>query len=816
MELAVSSRRGNHQAEEKQKQQRTQIVSAIWIPDRIEFVLAVEGKGAGVRRVCVEKVSGSEENVEHDLDALSCQVGVSRALQPTPSRLERLINSYASSGDSHQRAEVIVGYGAFSVRILDPRTLDDVALIELKSPPRCVSFLNADGALLVAGVGGDLVLLQAPDTTADSDANSSTVAGKPPSPAPLPQELNTYFSPVSAIVSIGPNIAWIVGGSNCCRLELDPATSIGSIALSQKISVAEPIAAATRAPLAKVGGTSLFCFGDRGILHIQPSLDPSKPTAAILQSLELSEPISAVFPAPTMQAPPIGAPYPASGGYICTASGQLVSVHVTAGDDGKREFRLGEFQELPFTEQMDDSHNRSGGVAESSLPIGVNVTAIPSPSAERTLPMPEDVVVHATIVYQDKVVVFPAGNLIVPLEQQAPPPPPPATTESSAAEQPSAAAASENGTQEFMATIMSTASTEFKSYLDEQLRGAKQESTGAAASGSHPRVAITLSLDTADLEQCAPLMNVPTKVKLVGEGPEEVVFIALPYQASIGKIQQLLEERFDRRIVISFEVVTHTVVQNPLLQPRGARSYTPTGDAATGKVKKLLELRSANIKVFHAMEPEDRMLVCRSLFPQVSRSRVQTPSLPGIRSQTPGSSYNLSASHNGSGALNDASSIQRPGTSLSSTQERSMVERLYADCGRSRALKLLQLEQKFFPTLKEKPISKKEESVLLERVTTGFMKSKQQAREKVVHQFEKEGYIRPPPTKPNLDEEQAIIQKFYYERLKKEKIREEQLNAKLFKGKPSMKLKTEEEWKQWQEHRAKDIKKEFRLRDQFY
>ena len=63
---------------------------------------------------------------------------------------------------------------------------------------------------------------------------------------------------------------------------------------------------------------------------------------------------------------------------------------------------------------------------------------------------------------------------------------------------------------------------------------------------------------------------------------------------------------------------------------------------------------------------------------------------------------------------------------------------------------------------------------------------------------------------------QELAQRFYSGGVQWEKDREKRNEEKLFKKGNFPKLKTDDEWKEWQQHMARGIGKEIRLKNMYY
>ena len=664
------------------------------------------------------------------------------------------------------------------VRVLTLDDFEDVVFVETSSPPTSVAFAG-EKTITIGTQAGRLV------TVFDIFAKEVATI-----------EVDVHAAPILALIPESSARTWIMTPTQCLAAELKPSASEISLTLRQTIPAPEPIAAVARTTHSTVarGRTYpvMLCASEQFVTLLTPDWKEGG-EVRVMATLPAEEPLNAVLPAAESAAN--------QGrdviGYTVTTTGTILEIVATAAStpppssapDSSGPTNDGSKPHTHILSIGEDFAIEVDADDEASVPFGFATMAVKVSGKE-----------GAGSQLENHIIVTAGCNIsIAPLSMSAQSPrkeEPGASTdnqaEQSTEEKPS--------NQEEETVVMKN--DEFSVLLSKKLQqalspesspkrrrpssqpdGQTAESDAATKEEEQDRPptrqSLTMGLDTSDLDAYSNAMDVPTKARLVGDGVsgesgDLVRFVPIGLNASVTTIRNKLEEIFDRRLVISFQ-------------------------STSGVGKKFLELRPSTVRIFHAQPAEDRILLCRPLYPQLSRSRSQTP-----------------MSHMSQESLLSSArdtSMLRPVSQLSRQSEQGMVQRLYADSERSKAIKLLQLEEKFIPRAAPQRIPVTRQKDLLERLTTGFVKKKEQSTKKIRDKMEKDGYILKKPPRPDLETEQQIIQKFHYEAMKKEKLREEKLEKKLFKPPKAIKLKTDEEWKAWQEKRSKDIKKEYRMKD---
>jgi hypothetical protein len=310
---------------------------------------------------------------------------------------------------------------------------------------------------------------------------------------------------------------------------------------------------------------------------------------------------------------------------------------------------------------------------------------------------------------------------------------------------------------------------------------------GDGSARSH--CAITVALDSSDLDVCRNQMDVYVEARLVGDLKPVTKLIPIPATCTLSKIQEVAERVFDRRLSVAFE-------------------------AASGKV---IELRSSTCRVFEAYADADKVLVCRPFFPGVPLNRPAdaTAASPDFNASL-FSSFAAASSRKTRGATPARDLTQRPltpQTKLDAQGEAAMIVRLHDRSQASREANLSRLERSHYPTASTPPVSKQAENALVERLAgKEAIKRRELARAKAKALCMQSGVIVEP--KPVVTEDvHELVSRVYTQGLDRKNCLEKALDKKhLFKGTPSrLKLTSKEDWDAWHKSMARDTRQVFRL-----
>lgn len=338
----------------------------------------------------------------------------------------------------------------------------------------------------------------------------------------------------------------------------------------------------------------------------------------------------------------------------------------------------------------------------------------------------------------------------------------------------------------------------------EHQSGQQANAVQTAPDASARRCAVDCAVDTSDLEDCGPRMDVFVYARLVGDTTEKALFVPVSPSLRCTALVTRLEEIFDRRLVVSFRTLSG----------------------------KLIELRPSTIRLFFAVEDDDKELFCRPLFPAMSKTqRVATP-IAGSRAGTaaslnrPGTSMSShsgglpvalspiagggSASNNGGDVtVTDGVSVRRALTPL---REKELLARLAVDTTMHRTASLLRLERHYYPTeAAPRALTPLVQASLVDRLTTKHQQQHSALLQGLKADYVAKGYI--PTAAPRgalLLEDQ--VQKFYSDAVTRENEKRKELDRKLFPQVRAPKL-TRSDLREWQARMDQPIGRKFRLKD---
>jgi hypothetical protein len=303
-----------------------------------------------------------------------------------------------------------------------------------------------------------------------------------------------------------------------------------------------------------------------------------------------------------------------------------------------------------------------------------------------------------------------------------------------------------------------------------------------SAPAAHTGCAVTVATSSDDLEEQRSSMDVFVLAKLVGDIKPRQCFLRIPSDCRPGIVLERAQCAFDRRLSLAF----------------------------AGKNGKLVELKRTTAALFEVIDDDDKELLCRPLYPGVPRflGSASTPSM-------------ANSSLNKSDLLASlvASSPAPLSRVLSPTAADEVVSRLTEQSHRSRSRLAERLDETHYPVAKlDRPDSAVQRD-LTTRLTVDPWKYRNRRVDRVRNDYYRKGVAcRAPDLLQDWEDEEAHLKRFYDGGRKHQTDKIAAMERKhLFKS-PHVwpQLRTTAAHKEWQEHMKRDIKQEFRLRDQFY
>jgi hypothetical protein len=282
---------------------------------------------------------------------------------------------------------------------------------------------------------------------------------------------------------------------------------------------------------------------------------------------------------------------------------------------------------------------------------------------------------------------------------------------------------------------------------------------------------VSIELDTADLKSFRDQMNIFMFTKLLGEGrdlPPE--FVELPTRFSLEELKQAVEWRYQRRLIISFA--------------------TPSGG--------LIELRPSTIRIFQGFEDPEKQVYCRALY----------------RGEMRGSSASSTSEHSPAlSGISDSSQWMRKHTK---TSMMSTSQRLCDESMRSLTTSRSAIEGEMYPTVPLRRLSHGRLHAVCSRLHSGDAVKRKSELERIRASVDAQQFGVKKPLRCSKEELEELVDNFYRSNLQFLRNKED-LSAKhqFLPGGTFPKLSSDE-WGQWQEHRSRPIKKEFRLKDQCF